>query len=85
VGVGARKRDEGDEFFLEVAVLLCRHDSDIEALERSVALLKLLRTRGYSLTAGDGYVICELTAAAGGLAREETWILSTVRELLNED
>lgn len=74
IGVGARlKPPDQPSYFLEVVIRFCSSETkvDIELVEKSVTVLKGLKSRDYSLSCeDDGSVSCEINVAPKKLSAE---------------
>lgn len=84
IGVGAELlRSDQPSFFFEVAIQLCREyeEVDLSLLEGNLALLKGLKTRGYSLSCQDGnFVSCRKKVTQDNMQAEYSSIKLLVRE-----
>jgi hypothetical protein len=83
LGVGARSRESGGEYFLEVTVQLCGPSAevDIGSIEGALPLLKELRSRGYSMECREGSVTCERVLAASELGAELELVSAATHDL----
>lgn len=83
LSVGARTREDGGEYFLEVTVQLCGPSAevDIGSIEGALPLLKELRSRGYSMECREGSVSCERVLAASELGAELELVSGATHEL----
>lgn len=85
IGVGARLEPSGQpSYFLEVVVYLCPSASEVDTalLEKSLAFLKDLQTRSYSLSCeDDGSVSCEINASPYNLSSEYEAVKSAIRKI----
>lgn len=82
IGVGARLGPSGQAFyFLEVVVHLCPSASEVDTalLEKSLAFLKELQARRYSLSCeDDGSISCEIDLSPDNLDTEYEAVKSAV-------
>ena len=85
IGVGARLTPSGQpSLFFEVVVQSCLESSevDLQLLEKSLAFLKELKARGYSLNCeGDGSISCEVTVSPRNIASEYETIRLTIKNI----
>jgi hypothetical protein len=83
LGVGARTREGGGEYFLEVTIQLCGPSAevDIGSIERALPLIKELHSRGYSMECLEGSVSCERVLAASELGAELELVSAATCEL----
>lgn len=83
IGVGARVNSSDDlSFFLEIVVKLSSENSelDLPRLEKSLAFLKVLQMRGYSITYQDNNsVSCEIKTSKQEIHEE----YATAKSLAN--
>jgi len=86
IGVGVRFESSGvPSFFIEVLVKLCSNLSpfDLGLMERSLFLLKKLKSRGYSLNCEeDACISCELAIVPEKLLVELESVGSLARALI---
>jgi hypothetical protein len=87
IGVGARfESPDNYSLFIEILIYLCPASGnlDLKALGKSLACLKELEKRGYSLTCQDGECVsCEITVSTGRLAEEYFAVKSLMKGVLN--
>jgi hypothetical protein len=85
VGVGARLGPSSQpSYFLEVVVHLCpsTFEVDTAVLEKSLAFLKDLQARSYSLSCeDDGCVSCEINVSPDNLSSEYEAVKSVIRKI----
>jgi hypothetical protein len=89
IGVGARLDIEGSlSVFLEILINVLKENdaADLEHLEKSLMLLKELKTRKYPLNSEDGNsVSCEIMIPQQNLGEELQIIHSTIKKIYHDN
>jgi hypothetical protein len=85
IGIGVRlKPPDAPSFFVEILIYLCPTFSkaDLSVLEKSLACLKKLQIRNYSLTCQDGNCIsCEKAVPSKQLVEEYSAVKSLIKKV----
>lgn len=87
IGVGARAdSSDSPSFFLELVLKLSQENSelDLPRLEKNLAFLKTLQTRGYAITYQDNNsVLCEIKSSNQEIYLEYTTVKTLAETQLN--
>jgi hypothetical protein len=87
IGIGVRlTAPNTTSFFVEIIIYLCPSSSkiDLKVLEKSLACLKELQARNYSLISQDDNCIsCEITTPAQKLAEEYAAVESLLKTIFS--